>query len=544
VYSNHFGLREPGFSIAPDPHYLFLGRQHREALAHLLYGAGESGGFVLLTGEVGTGKTTVCRAFLAQLPEAVDVALILNPALTVQELMRAICEEFHIELPPGERSLKTLVDHLNAYLLDAHARGRHPLLIIDEAQNLRPRVLEQIRLLTNLETSRHKLLQVFLIGQPELRRLLARDSLRQLDQRITARFHLRPFDQDETLDYIRHRLRVAGGERALLTPAAMRRVHRVTGGVPRLINILCDRALLGAYVTGAPQVDAAIVERAARELWDEHAMPRSPLSRAPLPLQLLLVFVLAFGGGWLGYQWLWPLLGADEVVQRRSGDASPSASPSLDVAQWAVPFDAAWPLLLKRWGLQMDWPKGTDPCAEMSRLGLACERDRGDLETLRALDRPALLEVRTPEGTPAALVLVAIEGDRLIIDHPEGARSVPSAALASVWSGRFHLLWQPPPVGAQVIKPSSSEEAVLWLRRLLVEVPGLGVTDEDSPLFDEKLREALRAFQRSRGLEPDGIAGPRTLIHLHNVLQVPGIPHLLPSPTPDESPPAREEDQA
>ncbi|MBN2885351.1 MAG: AAA family ATPase [Chromatiaceae bacterium] len=541
MYSKHFGLREPGFSIVPDPHYLFLGRQHQEALAHLLYGAGESGGFVLLTGEVGTGKTTVCRAFLEQLPEGVDVALIVNPALTAQDLLRAICAEFQIELPPGERSLKVLVDHLNAYLLDAHARGRHPLLIIDEAQNLRPRVLEQIRLLTNLETSRHKLLQVFLIGQPELRRLLARDSLRQLDQRITARFHLRPFDQAETLDYIRHRLRVAGGERALLTPAAMRRVHRLTGGVPRLINILCDRALLGACVTGASRVDRAIVERAARELWDQPKW-HLPLSTVRPTLQWLALFALAFWLGWLGwlgYQWLWPLLEQEvEVAEQAEVIESP---PPVDLAQWALPLDAAWPLLLTRWGLEMDWPEGRDPCADMGRLGLACERDQGDLETLRAVDRPALLEMRAREGAPKVLVLVAIEDGHLLIEHPDGARHVPSAALASAWNGRFHMLWQPPPVGTQVIKADSSGEAVRWLRRLLSEVPELGVTEDDSPLFDEQLREALRTFQRAQGLEPDGIAGPRTLIRLHNAVNLPGVPHLQPAPVSDPAPQAREE---
>ena len=218
MYPAYFGLSEAPFSITPDPHYLFLSKRHQEALAHLLYGAGENGGFLQLTGEVGTGKTTVCRAFLEQLPDRVDVALILNPALTVPELLHTICDEFGIPIPIGETSTKRMVDRLNQYLLHAHAQGRRPLLMIDEAQNLSAEVLEQIRLLTNLETPKHKLLQIFLVGQPELRELLERKGLRQVAQRITARYHLLPLNGKETRSYIQHRLAVAGAATESLYP--------------------------------------------------------------------------------------------------------------------------------------------------------------------------------------------------------------------------------------------------------------------------------------------------------------------------------------
>jgi Type II secretory pathway, component ExeA (predicted ATPase) len=293
VYPKYFGLKEPSFSIAPDPHYLFLSDQHREALAHLLYGANESGGFVLLTGEVGTGKTTVCRAFLEQLPPGVEVALILNPVQTPNELLTNICEEFRIPLPRGKRSNKVLIDALNGFLLNAYANGRRPLLIIDEAQNLSRQALEQIRLLTNLETTKHKLLQIFLIGQPELRRLLETQALRQLNQRITARFHLTPLDLAETGDYIRHRLAVAGVDRPLFTARAIRRIHECSGGIPRLINILCDRALLGACVTRGSQVDSDIVTTAAREVQGEAFEGSSPHSTRRLLLIALASFSLA-----------------------------------------------------------------------------------------------------------------------------------------------------------------------------------------------------------------------------------------------------------
>jgi general secretion pathway protein A len=266
MYLEHFGLLEAPFSLAPDPRYLFLSAQHREALAHLLYGVRSEGGFVQLTGEVGTGKTTVCRCFLEQLPPGTRAAVILNPSLTAEELLATICDEFEIPRPEGPPSLKASLDLINRFLLDAHAAGERAVLIVDEAQNLDPVVLEQVRLLTNLETSRHKLLQVILMGQPELRATLARPDLRQLAQRITARFHLEPLSREETGAYVRHRLGVAGCHEELFPPAVIRRLKRLSRGVPRLINILCDRSLLGAYVQGRRQVDRTTLDQAAREV--------------------------------------------------------------------------------------------------------------------------------------------------------------------------------------------------------------------------------------------------------------------------------------
>ncbi|MCB1857204.1 MAG: AAA family ATPase [Gammaproteobacteria bacterium] len=296
MFAKYFGLREPGFSITPDPRYLFLTHEHREALAHLLYGAGEGGGFVLLTGEVGTGKTTICRAFLEQLPENVHVALILNPALTAAELLHTICEEFGIPVADDTTSIRVLLGKLNHYLLEAHASHHRPVLMIDEAQNLSPEVLEQIRLLTNLETHTHKLLQVFLIGQPELRDMLENKRLRQLAQRITARYHLLPLSREETGGYIRHRLAIAGVERPLFTATAINRIHKLSKGVPRLINILCDRALLGAFATHRQQVDGHIVSRAARELQGHSG---SGWTREIVLGTALAVLLVVVGGAYL-----------------------------------------------------------------------------------------------------------------------------------------------------------------------------------------------------------------------------------------------------
>ncbi len=275
MYTGYFNLLEAPFSITPDPHFFFLSHAHQEALAHLVYGVlGDNDGFVLLTGEVGTGKTTVCRAFINQLPEHVDVALALNPMVSVNEFLLGICDELGVPIDTEQPSRKHLVDHLNQHLLHAHAVGRRVVLIVDEAQNLDVELLEQIRLLTNLETEKHKLLQVFLVGQPELRELIAHKGMRQVAQRITARYHLGPLNRRETGEYILHRIHVAGAQGIKFTPGALRLIYRSTGGVPRLINILCDRALLGAFTLGQHRVNRKIIRSAMKEML---LVARSPL---------------------------------------------------------------------------------------------------------------------------------------------------------------------------------------------------------------------------------------------------------------------------
>ena len=277
MYRDYFDLREVPFSIAPDPRYLYMSEGHQEALAHLLYGIRNDGGFVLLTGEVGTGKTTVCRCLLEQIPAGVDVAFILNPKLTADELLAAICDELGIRYPEGNTSAKVFVDCINTALLDAYAKGRKTVLIIEEAQNLSAEVLEQVRLLTNLETSERKLLQIIMVGQPELQEKLSRPELRQVAQRITARYHLGPLSKKEVAAYISHRLEIAGGRSRLFPGPAVGKIFRLTGGVPRLINILCDRALLGAFVQGRESVDVSTAAKAAREVFGETKKFRRPV---------------------------------------------------------------------------------------------------------------------------------------------------------------------------------------------------------------------------------------------------------------------------
>jgi general secretion pathway protein A len=266
VYTEFFGLNEKPFSITPDPRYLYLTARHADALAHLFYGISESGGFIQLTGEVGTGKTTLIRSLLEQMPDKAKIAVILNPHLSAVEFLAAICAELHIPLP-AQQSKSALIGALNHFLLRAHAEGTRVVVIVDEAQTLDAELLEQVRLLTNLETSKQKLLQIILIGQPELRDLLSRPDMRQVAQRITGRFHLEPLSREETSAYVQHRLKVAGARTDVFKPSAIRELFRRSSGIPRLINVVADRALLAAYTLDTPTISGKLVRRAASEVF-------------------------------------------------------------------------------------------------------------------------------------------------------------------------------------------------------------------------------------------------------------------------------------
>jgi len=291
MYREYFGLKEAPFSIAPDPHYFYISEGHREALAHLFYGINSEGGFILLTGEVGTGKTTVCRCLLEQIPENCEIAFILNPTLSSVELLAAICDEFRISYPRGNETIKDLVARIYDFLLHIHETSRRAILIIEEAQNLSVEVLEQIRLLTNLETSQRKLLQIIMLGQPELKRTLSRPQLRQLSQRITAQYHLGPLGKHEIASYVKHRLAVAGLVRGeLFPPPVIKMLYSLTGGIPRIINVICDRALLGAYTEGKPIVDKNILAKAAREV---SVRGKSMWRQRRINLWLTIAFLIA-----------------------------------------------------------------------------------------------------------------------------------------------------------------------------------------------------------------------------------------------------------
>src|SRR5258707_4597767 len=328
MYTSFFGVAEKPFAITPDPRYLYLSERHAEALAHLLYGINESGGFIQLTGEVGTGKTTVVRTLLSRVPHHADVAVILNPRITPVEFLLTICEELGLAIAAADRnSVKEMVDALNRRLLSAHAEGRRIIVLVDEAQNLSFDVLEQVRLLTNLETPTQKLLQIILIGQPELRELLDRTDLRQLAQRITGRYHLKPLSREETKGYVRHRLRVAGATQGLFTAAALVAVHRLAARIPLVIQVACDRALLGAYTQETKKISAGLVRRAAGEVYGRRFLPTW------LGWVVGSLGLVALGGtlffGWQFWLQSGPIVRASRAIKIA---ATPQAAPAAPAA--------------------------------------------------------------------------------------------------------------------------------------------------------------------------------------------------------------------
>lgn len=551
MYEKFFGLTQTPFSIAPDPRYLFMGERHREALAHLLYGLDSGGGFVLLTGEVGAGKTTVCRCFLEHVPRRCNVAYIFNPKLTVNELLKSICDEFQIPVAAtveARASVKDFIDALNAFLLRTHAVGQNNVLIIDEAQHLTADVLEQLRLLTNLETNERKLLQIVLIGQPELRAVLARPELSQLAQRVIARYHLGTLNRGETSQYVSHRMAVAGFTGLLpFDQGALSLVHRYSRGVPRLINLLCDRALLGAYAEKRHDVDRRAVKRAARELFDSAFVGATSWTTAGFKSGRLTAAVA--GGICMG-----ALLVA--MLQRPSGvpAATPSASielpksksssamPSVALAPPTTPSNPsriaasqpiesdsgqsasatsvpplfrsksdAWVELAALWGLPRT--DAEDACPQYEPSGLRCFEGTGGLAMIRQLARPCILLLRDQNEKPAYVLLVGLDDTRATLKIGGKTQTMSLLSLGRLWQGDFATLWRAPPNYRAAISQGSVGPPVALLADRLARTAGLTLA-EPKTVFDDELKQQVLRFQRAQGLVADGIAGPTTFMQL------------------------------
>lgn len=584
MYYEFFGFREAPFSIAPDPRYLYLSERHKEALAHLMYGVGGQGGFIVITGEVGTGKTTICRCFMEQAPDQVDIALILNPKLSARELLGSICDELGIKVPAGA-SIKRMIDQLNAHLLDAHARGRHTVLIIDEAQNLSSDVLEQLRLLTNLETTEKKLLQIVLLGQPELQEILERRELRQLAQRVTARYHLDSLSRDEIPAYVRYRLSVAGQRTDLFTESALRGVYRLARGIPRLINLICDRALLGAYAEGRHLVDARTVRQAGREVLGSRNARKSMAAERPslsgvgvgVVVAGLVIFTLgltAYRLGWVDYQWhgrpasathtskasqspgkpktskpaadeasegnasknalkdvsLSPAAadsGEAALVATAAGaDVAPSDNAGPDLANYPPTGDEqveAYQALFKTWGGDYEPASTPNACDYAQTMGLQCLHRQGNWRGLEQLNRPVVMRLFNRKGTEFYITLVRLADSTATISLAGKTYQVPRSALDQRWLGDYALVWRPPPGDNR-----SDALRQQWLAQhisQLIDRQG-GSVSERAQLKTQSVVDQVKWFQKSVGLIPDGIPGTVTLIHMNTALDA-TVPRLF-----------------
>jgi general secretion pathway protein A len=543
MYTSFFGLSEKPFAITPDPRYLYLSERHAEALAHLLYGINESGGFIQLTGEVGTGKTTVVRTLLSRVPHHADVAVILNPRVTPVEFLLTICEELGLEIAEADRdSVKQMVDALNRRLLSAHAEGRRIIVLVDEAQNLSIDVLEQVRLLTNLETPTQKLLQIILIGQPELRELLDRTDLRQLAQRITGRYHLKPLSREETKGYVRHRLRVAGATEDIFTPAALVELHRLSQGVPRVINVACDRALLGAYTQETKKIAAGLVRRAAGEVYGRRFLPTW------LGWVVGSLGVVALAGslflGWQFWRQQSPGLSASRAPKNAAVHApTPAAAPvpppaaaapapklasvnALLAANEANTTDAAaFRRLLSLWGTAMS--DDNDPCGQAAKAGLACLEQRGSWTQVRMLNRPAILTLTDDRGQRHRVVLSNLDDKTATLNLGEHDEKVLLDDLSRDWFGEFTVVWKPKTSRTRLLSLGMRGEEVRWLRRSLNALAGGASDPEHADVYDQELAIAVQNFQREHRLNVDGIAGVQTQVVLDTTLADPSSPLLL-----------------
>jgi general secretion pathway protein A len=571
MYAQFFGLKHEPFSIAPDPRYLFMSERHREALAHLLYGVNGGGGFVLLSGEIGAGKTTVCRCFLEQVPRRCNVAYIFNPKLTVVELLKSICDEFHVpyehsgpqfvQVPP---TVKDYVDPLNEFLLRTHAVGQNNLLVIDEAQNLSAEVLEQLRLLTNLETNDRKLLQIILIGQPELRTMLARPELEQLAQRVIARFHLEALSPAETEKYIAHRLQVAGMTGAMpFDREARARIHALSRGIPRRINLLADRSLLGAYAVGKSRVDRAIVDKAAVEVFGTLGLPEVGRSA---PERRVVVAAAALAGvalaGVIGAAAVGALQrpgpgaalagGAAASAPKASAAASgaatttlakavplaPSGASAASGASPSAPSDTiavtpatdpaelrsalgptarnerdAWRELAQAWGATL---ADGEPCQLAVRQRLQCFRGSGSLASLRQLDRPVILTLRSENDEPLYALMTGLGPHGAVLQTASARRSVSLLTLAQMWRGEFATLWRIPEGYRASAGEDGGSAASQWVATRLTALQGSPQTP-DARDTEVPLKSRISAFQMAHGLKPDGLAGPMTYMQLNRI---------------------------
>jgi len=541
MYNSFFGFKEKPFTIAPNPQYLFMGKHHQEALAHMLYGLQGEGGIMVLTGEVGTGKTTICRSLLNQLPENTDVAYIINPRQSETEMLASLCDELHITCADNHSS-KALTDALNQYLLDAHTKGRHTVLIIDEAQNLEVAVLEQLRLLTNLETNDKKLLQIMLLGQPELSDILQRQDLRQFAQRITSRYHLTPLDKAEVTAYVNHRLAIAGCDtQTIFSKAVLGVLFEYSAGIPRLINLIADRALLGAYASECKQVSKTILQQAKQEVLGETSQHVKKSHPSSLPYLLVLMVSIAALWTWNETQ-----TSVMQAVSHTNAELSPhvqaTTKPATEVVkQTATPSKEKMPIsqyipsiiskndafipLFKTWNITYQPATNGDACTFARTQQLACLRQRGDLAAMRSLDRPAVLTISDEAGQTVYSAITSLTGIAALVAVQDVYAEIPLNQLALQSHNDFTLLWKTPQGYQGPVRPGHQGRLVALLAQQVTQALNQSWIGAPRTVYDETLKEQVKTLQRQQGLNPDGVAGPMTWIHI-NRLNHPNTPSL------------------
>ena len=565
MYNEYFGFNEAPFSIAPDPRYLYMTSQHRDALAHLVYGLNSEGGCILLTGEVGTGKTTICRCLLEQIPNQANVALVLNPKVNEIELLETICDELNISYPDSDNSLKTYTDRIYSYLIESNRNNEKTVLIIDEAQNLDSKVLEQLRLLTNLETHQRKLLQIIILGQPELLDILATTEMRQLAQRITARFHLNPLTKQELKAYISHRLAVAGQNSQLFPDSCINLLFKLSNGVPRLINILCDRALLGAYVENQNTVNPIIVKKASKEVFGElkNVEQQQKNKRLLYPIAILgsfsIIVIVALALYSTAYDpnviyvqmrekpeaiiddtiVEFPAeperLGTtqkDEIAKILIRDVeqhieepkNTNTSAAVTNKKYADIKDilndtknnsvSAYKKLFSIWGERYNTNTSITACKQAEAFSLNCLYKQGNINSLKIHNRPAVLTLINPQGKTLYITITSIDDDLAIVYSNETEYVIRLEDLDEYWYGQFILLWHKPEHYTTAIVPGRSGNIINWLSTQLTKINNLSSTNIVTT-YDGSIVESVKTFQAEQKLTADGIVGPVTIIHLN-----------------------------
>lgn len=579
MYLSYYSLDERPFTISPDPRFLFMSNRYREALAHLNYGIEDGGGFVLLTGEVGTGKTTVCRCLLQQLPEKTRLAFVLNPKLNSVELLATICDELKIEYPENCTSLKTLTDKISEYLLKCYEQGLSVVLMIDEAQNVEDDVLEQIRLLTNLETNQKKLLQIILVGQPELQEKLARRELRQLAQRITARYHLRPLSLKETIAYVMHRVKVAGSNRKLFSKKSIELLHEKALGIPRLINTICDRALVSACNLNKNEVNEKIMKSAINDVLGMTGENEYPLLNKSKQFLIwgvvgLLAVSIIFFAFWLGQQSNGSIIANSATKEIKNNDVvsseaiasnqseSSNYQPSSNVIEtgksilsntdlkivsskqniqsnnqqptlinkmlgtqhWDLNGYDSLSYIMKLWNLEYSPFQDGNACDFALTYGLLCEVQHGNWQSLKELNRPAVLKFSAGLQGKFWGAIIAIRGLNASLVFGEKRVEVNLNELSTIWTGEYKILWQAPNGYHRTLKMGDQGIAVVWLSTQLKKLVSDNIVIKS--FFDQSLHNALVKYQKRHYLQGDGIAGMRTILNI-NSERLDGIPKLL-----------------